>query len=88
VRFEQSLVKVVFGEPLADHELLLARRDRLERLLLEQSMQGPSAPTIGAVCDCLRGVDTLTAVGVVAEIGDSTAFSTPAAGQRAPGRAR
>jgi len=58
---------------LANHEVLLARRDRL---LLEQSRQGPWAPTVARL-RCLRGVDTLTAVGLVAEIGDITAFEHP-----------
>jgi len=31
VRFEQELVEAVFGEYLAHHEVLLARRDRLDR---------------------------------------------------------
>ena len=76
VRFEQPLVEVVFGEYLAHHEVLLARRDRLDNLLREQSVRGPWAPTVGRL-RCLRGVDTLTAVGLVAEIGDITAFEHP-----------
>lgn len=76
VRFEQPLVEVVFGEYLAHHEVLLARRNRLDSLLLEQSTQGPWAPTVARL-RCLRGVDTLTAVGLIAEIGDITAFRHP-----------
>jgi transposase len=76
VRFEQPLVEVVFGEYLAHHEVLLARRDRLDRLIVEQSLQGPWAPTVARL-RCLRGVDTLTAVGLVAEIADITAFKHP-----------
>jgi len=76
VRFEQPLVEVVFGEYLAHHEVLLARRDRLDRLIVEQSLQGSWAPTVARL-RCLRGVDTLTAVGLVAEIGDITAFKHP-----------
>jgi transposase len=45
-------------------------------LLLEQSTQGSWAPTVARL-RCLRGVDTLTAVGLVAEIGDITAFKHP-----------
>ncbi len=40
VRFQQPLVEVVFGEYLAHHAVLLARRDRLDGLLLERSVQG------------------------------------------------
>jgi len=56
--------------------VLLARRDRLDKLLLERSTQGSWAPMV-AKLRCLRGVDTLTAVGLVAEIGDITAFKHP-----------
>jgi transposase len=76
IRFQQPLVDVVFGECLAHHEVLLARRDRLDGLIAEQSLQGPWAPMVGRL-RCLRGVDTLTAVGLVAEIGDITAFRHP-----------
>ena len=76
IRFDDELVEVVFGEYLAHHEVLLARRDRLDKLVLEQSTQGSWAPTVARL-RCLRGVDTLTAVGLVAEIGDITAFKHP-----------
>lgn len=76
ISFDDELVEVVFGEYLAHHEVLLARRDRLDRLLLEQSQQGPWAPTVARL-RCLRGVDTLTAIGLIAEIGDFSAFAHP-----------
>ena len=76
VRFGQPLLEVVFGEYLAHHEVLLARRDRLDALIAEQSVQGPWAPMVARL-RCLRGIDTLTAVGLVAEIGDITAFAHP-----------
>jgi transposase len=76
IRFDEPLVELVFGEYLAHHEVLLARRDRLDAMLLEQSTQGSWAPTVARL-RCLRGVDTLTAVGLVAEIGDITAFKHP-----------
>jgi hypothetical protein len=41
IRFGQPLLEVVFGEYLAYHEVLFARRDRLDTLILEQSTQGP-----------------------------------------------
>jgi transposase len=76
VRFEQPLVDAVLGEYLGHHEVLLARRDRLERLIAEQATLGPWAPTVARL-RCLRGIDTLTAVGLVAEIGDISAFAHP-----------
>jgi transposase len=76
VCFDQPLVEVVFGEYLAHHEVLLARRDRLDGLIAEQSLQGPWAPMVARL-RCLRGIDTLTAVGLLAEIGDINAFKHP-----------
>jgi transposase len=76
IRFDDPVLELVFVEHLAHHEGLLARRDRLDGLLAEQAVQGPWAPTVGRL-RCLRGVDTLTAVGLIAEIGDITAFRHP-----------
>ncbi len=76
VSFDDPLLAVVFGEHLAAHEVLLARRQRLEGLMDEQARIGAWAPLIGRL-RCLRGIDTLTAVGLVAEIGDFHAFSHP-----------
>lgn len=36
IRLEQSLAETVFGEYLGHHEVLLARRDRLDALIAEQ----------------------------------------------------
>ena len=56
--------------------MLLARRDRLDALIAEQAAPGRGRATVGRL-RCLRGVDTLTAVGLVAEIGDFSAFAHP-----------
>src|SRR5882724_5847787 len=81
LRLGDPVVELVFAEQLACHEVLLARRERLERALGEQAATGPWAPTVERL-RCLRGIDTLTAVGLVAEIGDFAAFSPSApAGQ-------
>jgi transposase len=74
IRFEDPIVEMVFVEHLAHHEALLARRDRLDGLLADQASDGPWATTVARL-RCLRGVDTLTAAGLVAEIGDITAFA-------------
>jgi len=70
------LAQRVLGEYLACHEVLLARRDRLDGLIADQAAHGPWAATVGRL-RCLRGVDTLTAVGLLAEIGDFAAFAHP-----------
>jgi len=76
VRLDEPLADVVLGEYLACHEVVLARRDRLDALIAEQATRQPWAQTVARL-RCLRGVDTLTAVGLVAEIGDVAAFAHP-----------
>lgn len=76
IRLADPLAQVVLGEYLACHEVLLARRDRLDTLIDEQALDPQWAALIGRL-RCLRGVDTLTAVGLVAEIGDFAAFAHP-----------
>jgi transposase len=73
---DDALADVVLGEYLGCHEVLLARRDRLDALIAEHATRTPWAPTVARL-RCLRGVDTLTAVGLVAEIGDIAAFAHP-----------
>jgi hypothetical protein len=70
------LARLVLGEYLACHEVLLARRDRLDRLIAEQAQDEQWAALVGRL-RCMRGIDTLTAVGPIAEIGDFTAFEHP-----------
>jgi transposase len=70
------LARLVLGEYLACHEVLLARRDRLDRLIAEQAQDEQWAALVGRL-RCMRGIDTLTAVGLIAEIADFTAFEHP-----------
>jgi transposase len=76
IRLEDPLARVVLSEYLACHEALLARRDRLDALIAEQAQIEPWAAVVGRL-RCMRGIDTLTAVGLVAEIGDFSAFAHP-----------
>lgn len=74
--FSDPLVRLVFAEHLSCHEVLLTRRDRLDRLIAAQATNGEWASLIARL-RCLRGIDTLTAVGLLAEIGDFAAFEHP-----------
>jgi transposase len=76
VRFDDPLVELVCSEHLAGHEVLFARRDRLERAIDERAGAGPWSGLVGRL-RCLRGVATLTAVGLVAEVGGFAAFDRP-----------
>jgi transposase len=70
------LARVVLGEYLAGHEVVLARRDRLDALIAQQAHDEQWAALVGRL-RCMRGIDTLTAVGLIAEIGDFAAFDYP-----------
>jgi transposase len=70
------LARVVLGEYVGCHEVLLARRARLDGLIAEQAHDRQWAALVGRL-RCMRGIDTLTAVGLIAEIGDFTAFAHP-----------
>jgi transposase len=76
IRLPDGLAQVVLGEYLASHEVLLARRARLDALIEEQARSLQWAPLVGRL-RCMRGIDTLTAVGLIAEIGAFHAFSHP-----------
>jgi transposase len=54
-------------------DTLELRRDQLERTIAELAPASPYAQTIARL-RCLRGIDTLSAAGLAAEIGDFTRF--------------
>jgi transposase len=55
-------------------DALLVRRDALEQVIAELVPGSPWAQTVAGL-RCLRGIDTLTAVGLCAEIGDFERFA-------------
>jgi transposase len=80
------LAKVDLGErgaqvTLIDYQgaidALIIRRDTLERTIGELVPGSPWADTVARL-RCLRGIDTLSAVGLCAEIGDWARFPRPA----------
>jgi transposase len=81
-RHRQWLKTVALGWPAAQMTLsdqigavdaLEHRRDQLERAILGLLPSSPWSTEVGRL-RCLRGVDTLTAVGLCAEIGDFVRF--------------
>jgi transposase len=74
LRFKDRASEVVFTDYLEAQDLLLARRDRLERELAELAAESPWAPQI-ANLRALRGIDTLSATGLCAEIADFERFA-------------
>lgn len=57
-------------------DALLVRRDTLEAAIGELVADSPWAATVARL-RCLRGIDTLTAAGLCAEIGDFARFTKP-----------
>jgi transposase len=57
-------------------DTLELRRDTLERTITELVPGSPYAQTVARL-RCLRGIDTLSAVGLAAEVGDFTRFDRP-----------
>jgi transposase len=78
VRFEQPGTQAAFDDYRGAVEALIIRRDELERAIAEQLPVSPWAQTARRLM-CLRGIDTLTAAGLCAEIGDFDRLSSRAA---------
>jgi transposase len=76
VRFAQPGSQRAFEDYRGAIEALLVRRQRLERDIAWLLPQSPWAQTAQRLM-CLRGIDTLTAAGLCAEIGDFTRFRHP-----------
>ena len=81
----QWLAAVTLGEPVAQIVLedslgaidaLLVRRDSLERQMTALIAGSPWADEVARL-RCLRGIDTLSALGLCAEIGDFDRFRRP-----------
>jgi transposase len=73
--FEQPARQAAFDDYLHALDLLDARIETLEREIDALAAAPPFAPLVGRL-RCLRGVDTLTALGLVAEIGDFDRFAS------------
>jgi transposase len=78
LRFDDRASELCFADYLHAHDALLARRDGLDRALAEIAPDCPWAVTVGRL-RCLRGVDTLTALGLCAEVSDFGRFAGPEA---------
>ena len=77
VELSDPLAQAVLLDSIGAVDALLVRRAALERQMVALVPDSPWAETIGRL-RCLRGVDTLTALGLAAEIGDFQRFARPA----------
>jgi transposase len=74
--FDDACSEATFVDYLAAVELLAGRRRTLIATLCQQIPESSHAPVI-ARARCFRGIDTLSAAGVCAEIGDFARFRRP-----------
>jgi transposase len=74
--FDDQASRITYADYLHAHDVLLARRDHVGRELERLAPECAWAPTIARLC-CLRGISTLTALGLCAEIGDWRRFDHP-----------
>jgi len=77
LEFGERGARLTFADYLGAVEALEVRRDALERALAELVPGSPWADSVARL-RCLRGIDTLSAVGLCAEIGDFDRFQQPA----------
>lgn len=75
--FEDPAAEASFADYLGGVEALLHRRSELDRQIQGLVASSPWVREVGRL-RCLRGVDTLTAVGLCAEIGDFARFGRAA----------
>jgi len=76
LRFEHGAEDVVFGDYLLAVELLEERLRGLEQRLEETAQSEPWAERVGWL-RCFRGIDTVTALTIVAELHDFRRFHSP-----------
>jgi transposase len=78
LRLDDRASELTFADYLHAHDVLLARRDTLDRAIEEIATDSPWAPIIARL-RCLHGIDTLSAFGICAEVCDFDRFLAPTA---------
>jgi transposase len=76
VRFADHASRATLADYLHAHDVLIARRDQVETDLAKLALSAPGAHTVARL-RCLRGIDTLSALGLCAEIGEWERFDHP-----------
>jgi transposase len=76
LRFGDRASQLTIADYLHSHDVLLARRDRIEAELAKLATESSWSVAIGRL-RCLRGIDTLSALGLCAEVGEFNRFDHP-----------
>ena len=76
VQFADQASRATMADYLHAHDVLIARRDQVEAELAKLALTAPCAHTVARL-RCLRGIDTLTALGLCSEIGEWSRFDHP-----------
>jgi transposase len=76
VQFADHASQATLADYLHAHDVLIARRDQVEADLAKLAVTAPCAHTIARL-RCLRGIDTLSALGLCSEIGEWDRFDHP-----------
>ena len=76
LRFKDRASQLTMADYMHAHDVLLARRDRIEAELEQLASESIFAQTIARL-RCLRGINTLSALGICAEVGQFERFDHP-----------
>jgi transposase len=76
VQFADPASQATLADYLHAHDVLIARRDQVEADLAKLALTAPCAPAVARL-RCLRGIDTLSALGLCSEIGEFERFDHP-----------
>jgi transposase len=74
IELDQAAAQATLVDAIGAVDALCHRRDQLERQIIARVSDSPWAPQVARL-RCLRGIDTLTAAGLCAEIGDFERFA-------------
>jgi transposase len=76
IKFADHASRSTLADYLHAHDVLISRRDQVEADLAKLALTAPCAHTVARL-RCLRGIDTLSALGLCAEIGEWGRFDHP-----------
>jgi transposase len=76
IKFADHASRSTLADYLHAHDVLISRRDQVEADLAKLALSAPCAHTVARL-RCLRGIDTLSALGLCAEIGEWGRFDHP-----------